>query len=40
MTTSSKLLDQVRDKLRVMDYAIRSQKSYVDWIKRYIRQYS
>jgi integron integrase len=30
------LLDQVRDKLRVKHYAIRTEQSYVDWIKRYI----
>lgn len=31
-----KLLDQVRNKLRVKHYAIRTEQSYVDWIKRYI----
>ena len=31
-----KLLDQVRDKLRVKHYSIRTEKSYTDWIKRYI----
>ena len=36
MTQSQKLLDQVRDKLRVKHYAIRTEQSYVDWIKRYI----
>jgi integron integrase len=36
MVTSPKLLDQVRDKLRVKHYAIRTEQSYVDWIKRYI----
>jgi integron integrase len=36
MTTPPKLLDQVRDKLRVKHYAIRTEQSYVDWIKRYI----
>ncbi len=30
------MLDQVRDKLRVKHYAIRTEQSYVDWIKRYI----
>ncbi len=33
---SPKLLDQVRDKLRVKHYAIRTEQTYVDWIKRYI----
>lgn len=36
MTQSPKLLDQVREKLRVKHYAIRTEQSYVDWIKRYI----
>ena len=36
MTQSPKLLDQVRDKLRVKHYAIRTEQSYVDWIKHYI----
>jgi len=31
-----KLLDQVRDKLRVKHYAIRTEQTYVDWIKRFI----
>ena len=35
-TKSPKLLDQVRDKLRVKHYAIRTEQTYVDWIKRYI----
>ena len=34
--TSPKLLDEVRDKLRVKHYAIRTEQSYVGWIKRYI----
>lgn len=36
MTQPPKLLDQVRDKLRVKHYAIRTEQSYVDWIRRYI----
>ncbi len=38
-TTSSqppKLLDQVRDRLRVKHYSIRTEQVYVDWIKRFI----
>jgi len=31
-----KLLDQVRDKLRVKHYSIRTEQTYTDWIKRYI----
>lgn len=33
---SPKLLDQLRDKLRVKHYSIRTEQSYVGWIKRYI----
>ena len=33
---SPKLLDQVRDKLRVKHYSIRTEQTYVDWIKRFI----
>jgi len=36
MTPSPKLLDQVRDKLRVKHYSIRTEQTYADWIKRYI----
>lgn len=37
-TTSKppKLLDQVRDKLRVKHYSIRTEQTYLGWIKRYI----
>ena len=31
-----KLLDQVAAKMRVKHYSIRTEKSYIDWIKRYI----
>ncbi len=31
-----KLLDRVRDMLRVKHYSIRTEKSYVSWIRRYI----
>ena len=33
---SPKLLDLVRNKLRVKHYSIRTEQVYVDWIKRYI----
>lgn len=36
MEHSKKLLDQVRDALRLTHYSIRTEESYVDWIKRYI----
>ena len=31
-----KLLDQIRNKLRVKHYAIRTEELYLHWIKRYI----
>lgn len=33
---SPKLLDQVRDRLRVKHYSIRTEHTYMDWIKRFI----
>lgn len=32
-----KLLDQVRDVIRLKGYSIRTETTYVDWIERYIR---
>ena len=34
--TPPRLLDQVRDQLRVKHYSIRTEQAYVGWIKRYI----
>lgn len=31
-----RLLDQVRDKIRLKHYSIRTEQAYVDWIKRFI----
>ncbi len=31
-----KLLDQVRDVIRLKHYSIRTEQAYIDWIKRYI----
>jgi integron integrase len=31
-----KLLDQVRDKIRLKHYSIRTEQAYTDWIRRYI----
>lgn len=31
-----KLLDMVREKLRLKHYSLRTEQAYVDWIKRYI----
>jgi integron integrase len=36
MQNPPKLIDQVRDRLRVKHYSIRTEQVYVDWIKRYI----
>ena len=32
----SRLLDRVRDKIRLKHYSLRTEQAYVDWIKRYI----
>ena len=34
---SKKLLDQVRDAIRLKNYSIRTEESYVGWIERFIR---
>ena len=34
--TQPRLLDQVRDALRVRHYSIRTEEAYIQWIKRYI----
>jgi Phage integrase, N-terminal SAM-like domain len=31
-----KLLDRVRDTLRLKHYSTRTEKTYIEWIKRYI----
>ena len=36
-TQTPKLMDQVRGRLRVLHYALRTEKAYVDWILRFIR---
>jgi len=33
---SKKLLDQVRDSIRTKHYSIRTEKSYIDWTRRFI----
>ncbi len=35
-TNPPKLLDQVRDKIRVKHYSIRTETQYIQWIKRFI----
>ncbi len=36
MSTKPRLLDQVRERLRLKHYSIRTEQAYVDWIKRFI----
>ena len=36
MAAKPRLLDQVREKIRLKHYSIRTEQAYVDWIKRYI----
>jgi len=33
----AKILDQVREVLRLRHYSIRTEQSYCDWIRRYIK---
>ncbi len=32
-----KLLDQVREVMRLKHYSIRTERSYCDWVRRYVR---
>jgi len=34
--TPPKLLDQVRDRIRVKHYSIRTETQYMQWVKRFI----
>jgi hypothetical protein len=36
MQDKPKLLDQVRERLRVKHYSMRTEQAYLDWIKRFI----
>ena len=36
IATSPKLLDQVRDRVRLKHYSLRTEQAYIGWIKRYI----
>jgi hypothetical protein len=36
LTRKPKLLDQVRETIRRKHYSIRTETTYIDWIKRYI----
>lgn len=35
-TPPPKLLDQLRERIRLKHYSIRTEQSYVQWVKRYI----
>ena len=35
-TQGKRLLDQVREKIRLRHYSIRTERTYIDWIRRYI----
>ena len=34
-----RLLDQVRARIRILHYSIRTEQAYFDWNKRYIRYF-
>ena len=36
MSNSPKLLDQVRNRIRLKHYSIRTEETYIGWIRRYI----
>lgn len=36
LTQSPRLLDQVRGKIRLKHYSIRTEQAYLDWIKRFV----
>ena len=36
ISETPRLLDRVRDKIRVRHYSIRTEQAYLDWIKRFI----
>ena len=33
--SAPRLLDQVRDKIRLKHYSIRTEQAYTDWVKRF-----
>ncbi|MCW8910863.1 MAG: phage integrase N-terminal SAM-like domain-containing protein [Gammaproteobacteria bacterium] len=40
MSAQPRLLDQVRNVIRLKHYSIRTEKSYISWIKQYIKFHS
>lgn len=39
LSSSPRLLDQVRGRIRFKHYSLRTEQAYVDWIKRFIRHF-
>jgi hypothetical protein len=39
MGKEKKLLDEVRDVLRVGHYSLHTERAYVDWIRRYVKHH-
>ena len=39
VAATPRLLDQVRGKIRLKHYSLRTEQTYVDWIKRFIRHF-
>ena len=39
LAAAPRLLDQVRGKIRLKHYSLRTEQAYVDWIKRFIRHF-
>jgi integron integrase len=39
LVATPRLLDQVRGKIRLKHYSLRTEQTYVDWIKRFIRHF-
>ena len=38
-SSAPRLLDQVRGKIRIKHYSLRTEQTYLDWIKRFIRHF-
>lgn len=36
-SNAPRLLDSVRDRIRIKHYSLRTEQAYVDWIRRFIR---
>ncbi len=39
LSSAPRLLDQVRGKIQLKHYSIRTEQAYLDWIKRFIRHF-